>query len=90
MASRKYLGCLALALAFALSARMAGKLLEHSDGPEAKFGAFLTPPEPRQLPRAVPQAIHTRPPLGDAAKELAMAQAGGRRLWIWDLPEYPR
>jgi len=56
MASGKYLGCLALALTFALGARMAGKLLQDFDSPEAMLSAFLTALEARQLPRVLPQA----------------------------------
>jgi DNA processing protein len=40
-------------------------------------------------PAAVAQAIHSRRPLSDAAKELAAAQAAGCKLLTWDEPEYP-
>src|SRR6202008_653989 len=38
---------------------------------------------------AVAQAIHSRRPLSDAAKELAAAQAANCKLLTWDEPEYP-
>jgi DNA processing protein len=69
---------------------MAGKLLQDFGSPEAIFSASLTALESRRLPAAVAQAIHTRQPLSDAAKELAMVQAAGCRLLNWDEPEYPR
>lgn len=87
---QQILGMFGAALTFALGGRMAGILLEDFDGPLAILWAFLTALEARQLPRAVPQAIHTRPPLGGAAKELCMTQAAGCRLRISDLPEHPR
>jgi len=37
----------------------------------------------------VGQALHSRQPLRDAARELAKAQAIGCRLLTWDEPEYP-
>ena len=90
MDSSQYLGWLALALTPGLGARMAGKLLQEFGSPEAIFSASLTALESRRLPAAVAQAIHTRQPLSDAAKELAMVQAAGCRLLTWDEPEYPR
>ena len=90
MDSSQYLGWLALALTPGLGARMAGKLLQEFGSPEAIFSASLTALEARRLPGAVAQAIHTRQPLSDAAKELAMVQAAGCRLLTWDEPEYPR
>ncbi|HYL67891.1 MAG TPA: DNA-processing protein DprA [Candidatus Angelobacter sp.] len=90
MDSSQYLGWLALALTPGLGARMAGKLLQDFGSPEAIFSASLTALEARRLPAAVAQAIHTRQPLSDAAKELAMVQAAGCRLLTWDEPEYPR
>jgi DNA processing protein len=90
MDSSQYLGWLALALTPGLGARMAGKLLKDFGSPEAIFSASLTALESRRLPAAVAQAIHTRQPLSDAAKELAMGQAAGCRLLDWDEPEYPR
>jgi DNA processing protein len=39
---------------------------------------------------AVAEAIHTRQPLSDAAKELAMVRAAACRLLTWDEAEYPR
>jgi DNA processing protein len=85
----QYLGWLALALTPGLGARMAGKLLTAFGSPDAIFNASLTALEGQRLPAAVAQAIHTRRPLSDAAKELAQAQAAGCRLLTWDEPEYP-
>ena len=85
----QYLGWLALALTPGLGARMAGKLLTVFGSPDAIFNASLTALEGQRLPAAVAQAIHTRRPLSDAAKELAQAQAAGCRLLTWDEPEYP-
>jgi DNA processing protein len=85
----QYLGWLALALTPGLGARMAGKLLTALGSPDAIFNASLTALEGQRLPAAVAQAIHTRRPLSDAAKELAQAQAAGCRLITWDEPEYP-
>jgi DNA processing protein len=90
MESDQYLGWLALALTPGLGARMAGKLLLEFGSPEAIFHASLTALEAQRLPAAVAQAIHTRQPLSDAAKELALVQAAGCRLLTWDEPEYPR
>ena len=87
MDSSQYLGWLALALTPGLGARMAGKLLREFGSPEAIFSASLTALEARRLPAAVAQAIHTRQPLSNAAKELAMVQAAGCRLLTWDEPE---
>jgi len=90
MESDRYLGWLALALTPGLGARMAGKLLNEFGSPDAIFHASLTALEAQRLPAAVAQAIHTRQPLSDAAKELALVQAAGCRLLTWDEPEYPR
>jgi DNA processing protein len=90
MESDQYLGWLALALTPGLGARMAGKLLQEFGSPEAIFNASLTALEARRLPAAVAQVIHTRQPLSDAAKELAMVQAAGCRLLAWDEAEFPR
>ena len=89
MESDQYLGWLALALTPGLGARMAGKLLREMGSPDAIFSASLTELEAQHLHAAVAQAIHTRRPLSDAAKELAQAQALGVRLLTWDEPEYP-
>jgi DNA processing protein len=86
----QYLGWLALALTPGLGARMAGKLLGEFGSPEAIFAASLTALEAQRLPAAVAQAIHTRRPLSDAAKEMAQVQAAGCRLLTWDEPEYPQ
>lgn len=69
---------------------MAGKLLGAMGSPDRIFSASLTELESHRLPAAVAQAIHARPPLGAAAKELAQAQAAGIRLLTWDEPEYPQ
>lgn len=90
MKSDQYLGWLALALTPGLGARMAGKLLCEFGSPEAIFSASLTALEAQRLPAAVAQAIHTRQPLSDAAKEMALVEAAGCRLLTWDEPEYPR
>jgi DNA processing protein len=84
-----YVGWLALALTPGLGARTAGKLLREFGSPDAIFSASLTALEAERLPAAVAQAIHSRRPLSDAAKELAQAQAAGCRLLTWDEPEYP-
>jgi DNA processing protein len=84
-----YVGWLALALTPGLGARTAGKLLGEFGSPIAIFNASLTALEAQHLPAAVAQAIHSRQPLSDAAKELAKAQAIGCRLLTWDEPEYP-
>jgi DNA processing protein len=89
MESDQYLGWLALALTPGLGARMAGKLLCEFGSPDAIFAASLTALEGQHLPAAVAQAIHTRQPLSDAAKELALVQAAGVRLLTWDEPQYP-
>ena len=88
MDSDHYLGWLALALTPGLGARMAGKLLREMGSPQRIFDASLTELESHHLPAAVAQAIHTKRPLSDAAKELAAAQAAGKLL-TWDAPEYP-
>lgn len=84
-----YLGWLALALTPGLGARTAGKLLREFGSPEAIFNASLTALEAQRLSAAVAQALHSRQPLSDAARELANAQAAGCRLLTWDEPEYP-
>jgi len=89
MYSDDYLGWLALALTPGLGARMAGKLLREFGSPDAIFGASLTALEGQRLPAAVAQALFSKRPLSDAAKELARAQALGCRLLTWDEPEYP-
>lgn len=85
----RYLAWLALALTPGLGARMAGKLLREFGSPDAIFNASLTTLESCGLPAEAAQAIHTRQPISNAAKELAMAQAAGCRLLTWDEPEYP-
>jgi DNA processing protein len=90
MDSSQYLGWLVLALTPGLGALMAGKLLNEFGSPEAIFHASLTALEAQRLPAAMAQAIHTRQPLSDAAKELALVQAAGCQLLKWDEPEYPR
>jgi DNA processing protein len=89
MHSDDYVGWLALALTPGLGARTAGKLLGEFGSPDAIFSASLTALEAQRLPAAVAQAIHSRRPLSDAAKELAQVQAVGCRLLTWDEPEYP-
>src|ERR1700735_2834367 len=84
-----YLGWLALALTPGLGARLAGKLLREFGNPEAIFNASLTALEAQHLPAAVAQAVHSRQPLSEAAKELAKAEAIGCRLLTWDQTEYP-
>lgn len=84
-----YLGWLALALTPGLGARLAGKLLREFGNPDAIFNASLTALEAQHLPAAVAQAVHSRQPLSEAAKELAKAEANGCRLVTWDEPEYP-
>src|SRR5579862_8741348 len=85
-----YVGWLALALTPGLGARMAGKLLREFGSPEAIFAASLTALEGQRISAAVAQALHSRRPLSDAAKELAHVQAAGCRLLTWDEPEYPQ
>jgi DNA processing protein len=85
----EYVGWLALALTPGLGARTAGKLLREFGSPDAIFNASLTALEAQHLPAAVAQAIHSRRPISDAARELAQAQACGCRLLTWDEPEYP-
>jgi DNA processing protein len=89
MHSDDYVGWLALALTPGLGARTAGKLLREFGSPDAIFNASLTALEGQRLPAAVAQALHSRRPLSDAAKELAQVQAAGCRLLTWDEPEYP-
>ena len=89
MDSADYLGWVALALTPGLGARMAGKLLREFGSPEAIFDASLTSLEAQRLPAAVAQALHSKQPLSDAARELASVQASGCRLLTWDEPEYP-
>jgi DNA processing protein len=84
-----YLGWLALALTPGLGSRLSGKLLREFGSPDGIFNASLTALEAQRLPAAVAQAIHSRRPLSDAARELAKAQAIGCRLLTWDEPEYP-
>ncbi len=84
-----YVGWLALALTPGLGARTAGKLLLEFGSPDAIFNASLTALEGQRLPAAVAQALHSKRPLSDAAKELAQVQAAGCRLLTWDEPEYP-
>jgi len=72
-----------------LGARTAGKLLREFGSPDEIFNASLTGLEAQHLPAAVAQAIHSRRPMSDAAKELAQAQAAGCKLLTWDEPEYP-
>jgi len=85
----EYVGWLALALTPGLGPRLTGKLLREFGGPEEIFNASLTALEAQGLPAAAAQAIHSRRPLSDAAKELAQAQALGCKLLTWDEPEYP-
>jgi DNA processing protein len=89
MHSDDYIGWLGLALTPGLGARTAGKLLREFGSPDAIFNASLTALEGQRLPAAVAQALHSRRPLSDAAKELAQVQATGCRLLTWDEPEYP-
>ena len=89
MHSDDYISWLALALTPGLGARLGGRLLKAFGSPDAVFNASLTALEGHRLPVAVAQAIHSRQPLSDAAKELAKAQALGVRLLTWDEPEYP-
>ncbi len=89
MEADEYLEWLALALTPGLGSRMAGKLLREFGSPDAIFNASLTALEAQHLPAAVAQAIHSRRPLSDAAKELAQAQAAGCHLLTWDEPHYP-
>jgi len=89
MHSDDYIGWLALALTPGLGARTAGKLLREFGSPDAIFNASLTALEGQRLPAAVAQALHSRRPLSDAAKELAQVRAAGCRLLTWDEPEYP-
>ena len=84
-----YLGWLALALTPGLGPRLAGRLLREFGSPDSVFHASLTALEAQRLPAAVAQAINSRRPLSDAARELAKAQAIGCRLLTWDEPEYP-
>jgi DNA processing protein len=85
----QYLGWVALALTPGLGPRLAGKLLSEFGTPAAVFNASLTALEAQRLPAAVAQAIHSRQPMSEAAKELAQAQAAGCRMLTWDEPEYP-
>src|SRR5271156_6304946 len=89
MHSDDYIGWLALALTPGLGARTAGKLLREFGSPDAIFNASLTALEGQRIPAAVAQALHSRRPLSDAAKELAQVQAAGCRLLTWDEPQYP-
>src|SRR5271156_2527977 len=87
MHSDDYVGWLALALTPGLGARTAGKLLREFGSPDEIFNASLTTLEAHRLPAAVAQALHSRQPLSEAAKELAKVQASGCRLLTWDEPE---
>jgi DNA processing protein len=89
MDSADYLGWVALALTPGLGARMAGKLLREFGSPGAIFDASLTSLEAQRLPAAVAQALHSKQPLSDAARELASVQASSCRLLTWDEPQYP-
>jgi DNA processing protein len=89
MNSADYLGWVALALTPGLGARTAGKLLREFGSPAAIFDASLTALEAQRLPSAVAQALHSKQPLSDAARELAAVQASRCRLLTWDEPEYP-
>jgi len=89
MDSADYLGWVALALTPGLGARNAGKLLREFGSPAAIFDASLTSLEAQRLPAAVAQALHSKQPLSDAARELAAVQASGCRLLTWDEPHYP-
>ena len=80
MHSDDYIGWLALALTPGLGARTAGKLLREFGGPDAVFNASLTALEAQNLPAQVAQALHSRRPLSDAARELAQVQSIGCRL----------
>lgn len=89
MDSADYLGWVALALTPGLGARNAGKLLREFGSPAAIFDASLTSLEAQRLPAAVAQALHSKQPLSDAAREFAAVQASGCRLLTWDEPHYP-
>lgn len=89
MHSDDYVGWLALAMTPGLGARLAGRLLREFGSPDAVFSASLTAIEALRVPAAVAQAVHSRQPLSDAARELAKAQAAGCRLLTWDEPHYP-
>ncbi len=89
MHSDDYVGWLALAMTPGLGARLAGRLLREFGSPDAVFSASLTALEAQHVPAAVAQAVHSRQPLSDAARELAKAQAVGCRLLTWDEPHYP-
>ena len=89
METEHYLGWVALALTPGLGARMAGKLLREFGTPEAVFHASLTALEAQNLPALVAQAIHSKQPMSDAAKELAQVQQAGCTLISWVDPEYP-
>lgn len=89
MHSDDYVGWLALAMTPGLGARLAGRLLREFGSPDAVFSASLTAIEAQRVPAAVAQAVHSRQPLSDAARELAKAQAAGCRLLTWDEPHYP-
>ena len=84
-----YIGWLALALTPGLGARTAGKLLREFGSPDAIFSSSLTALEAQNLSAQVAQALHSRRPLSDAARELAQVQAIGCRLLTWDEPAYP-
>src|ERR1700690_2197881 len=89
METCQYLGWIALGLTPGLGPRLAGKLLREFGSPDAVFNASLTALEAQRLPAAVAQAVHSRQPLSEAARELAKPQATGCGLLTWDEPEYP-
>jgi DNA processing protein len=89
METDQYLGWVALAMTPGLGPRLAGKLLTEFGTPAGVFNASLTALEAQRLPAAVAQAIHSRQPMSEAAKEVARAEAAGCRLLTWDEPEYP-
>jgi DNA processing protein len=68
---------------------MAGGLLREFGTPDAIFNASLTALEGQRPPAAVAQALQSRRPLSDPAKQLAQLQAAGCRLLTWDEPQYP-
>ncbi len=74
MDSVDYQGWVTLALTPGLGARMAGKLLRKFGSPGGIFDASLTSLEAQRLRAAVAQALHSKQPLSDAARELASVQ----------------
>jgi predicted Rossmann fold nucleotide-binding protein DprA/Smf involved in DNA uptake len=87
MDSNYYSGWLALGFTPGLGERMAGKLLGEMGSPQAIFNASLAELDAQRLPAVVAQTIHWHPPLSDAAKERAAAQAPGVKLLTWEEPE---